>query len=116
MRVCTLPDGHDDEHLPYYLAPDKDRFGNKHIAQPRCVHVVPIPAGDEPRYRIVFEIIDPSMPRAGWHEVARETSDLADAQSQIVGLAQLERDGNDVRNARIERAVVTWEPAPEGDS
>lgn len=113
LRVCVLDEGHDGDHLPYHAAP-KDEHGNiaaertRHL--PRCVHVEPIGADEETtRYRVVFEIIDPRMPRAGWHDVARETHDLADAHSQLDGLARLQADGDDVRNARLERAVVRWE-------
>jgi hypothetical protein len=108
QRVCVLADGHDGEHLPFHAAPG-DEFGNRKIAHPRCVHVEPVPAEETERYRVVFEIIDPRMTRAGWHEVARETSDLADAQQQLDGLRTLEAEGN-VRAARLERAVVRWEP------
>jgi hypothetical protein len=111
LRVCTLAEGHDGEHLPYYLAPDKDEFGNKQISQPRCVHVDPVPDnGAYPLYRIVFELIDPRMPAAGWHEVVKEHHDLRSAQDQLRGLRRLEREGDDVRNPRLESAQVRWEP------
>ena len=109
QRVCTLERGHDGDHVPYHAAPDKDEWGNKEIAHPRCVHVDAMPLEtEEERYRVVFQIIDPQMPAAGWHDVVRE-SDLADCIDQVQGLRQLEREGDDVRNPRIEKAVVKWE-------
>jgi hypothetical protein len=112
LRVCVLPRGHAGEHLPYRLAPDKDEFRNKEIAQPRCLHVDPVALEhDEHRYRVVFELFDRSHPSAGWHEVARETHDLADAREQIAGLLSLEAHDDDVRSPRLERAVLRWELA-----
>jgi hypothetical protein len=111
LRVCTLAEGHDGDHLPYHLAPDKDEFGNKQIAHPRCLWVEPVAESDSDRYRVVFELIDPRFPQAGWHEVTKEHFSLAQAEDQYEGLLQLEREGEDVRNARLERAVVAWEPA-----
>lgn len=107
-RVCVLPDGHGGDHLPYYLAPDKDPAGNKEIAWPRCVHVVPVPDGEEEQYRVVFEMVDDRMPRAGWHEVCNEGVTRNEADCQLAGLRQLEAEGS-VRNARLEKAVVRWE-------
>lgn len=110
MRVCTRKLDHDGEHLPYYKTPAKDEFGNKEIHHPRCLHVVPIPFEEEqPRYRIIFEIIDPRYPDAGWHEVGRETESLEDAISQYEGLIKLFQEGDDVRFPRIERCVLKWE-------
>jgi hypothetical protein len=109
LRVCTLERGHAGDHLPYKDAPDKDEFGNKEIAQPRCVHVSPVEDAPEDRFRVVFELVDPRMPEAGWHDVVRETHDLGDAQSQVAGLRQLELEGEKIRNARIQRARITWE-------
>jgi hypothetical protein len=108
-RVCVLERGHPGDHLPYHAAPPKDEFGNKDIAHPRCLHVVPVETEAGTRYRVVFELIDPMTPLAGWHEVANEHSELAEAESQLAGLRSLERNGDDVRNSRIEHATVKWE-------
>lgn len=108
LRVCTLERGHDGDHLPYKDAPMRDEW-NRVIAQPRCPHVSPVENVTEDRYRVVFELIDPRMPEAGWHDVVRETHDLGDAQSQVAGLRQLEMEGEKIRNARIEQARITWE-------
>lgn len=109
MRVCVLARGHEGDHLPYRDAPDKDEFGNKEIEHPRCLHVDPVSVGDEePRYRLIFEIIDPRYPEAGWHEVVRESSELSDLRAQMNGLAEIAAAGDDVRNARIEAATLTW--------
>lgn len=112
LRVCVLDEGHDGEHLPFHAAP-KDEFGNVAVERDRslrrCVHTEPV--SDEPidRYRVVFEMIDPRMVRAGWHDVVNETHDLAAARQQVEGLQRLEQQGDDVRNPRLERAVITWE-------
>lgn len=113
QRVCTLEDGHKGDHLPFHAAPPKDEFGNKAIGHPRCVHVDPVPSVDPAgfRYRIVFEMIDPRMPRAGWHEVGREHDTLESAQEQAAGIRQLEAKGDDVRNPRIEKSIIAWGPA-----
>lgn len=114
LRVCVLRDGHDGDHLDYGDAPDKDEFGNKHVEWPRCVHVSPVPEGEAERYRVVFEMVDPRMPRAGWHEVVNEHSRLRDAREQFEGLLMLEEE-HEVRNPRLERAVVRWEPVDLAD-
>lgn len=110
LRVCTLERGHAGDHLPYKDAPNKDEWGNKEIAHPRCEHVSPVETEPSGRYRVVFEMIDPRMPSAGWHEIVRETHDLDDARSQLEGLLQLETEGDDVRRPRLERAELTWIP------
>jgi hypothetical protein len=109
-RVCTRKEGHDGEHLPYYLTPDKDEFGNKEVQQPRCMHVVPIPIEqEEERFRVIFDIIDPRYPQAGWHEVAKEHDTLESAIDQRDGLQRLMQEGEDVSFTRIERLVSRWE-------
>lgn len=113
-RVCTRKEGHEGEHLPYYMTPDKDEFGNKDIQHPRCLHVVPIPIeNEEERFRIVFEIIDPRYPEAGWHEVAKVHDTLDEAQDHKNGILQLQQEGDDVQFVRIERLVSRWELVPE---
>lgn len=109
LRVCVLEDGHDGDHLPYRSAPKKDEFGNIDIAHPRCVHVEPAAMEEGERYRVVFQLIDPMMPRAGYHEVVKEHANLGEAQSQLAGLRQLEADGDEVRAPRIDKTVIRWE-------
>lgn len=108
-RVCVLERHHAGEHLPFHAAPVVDKFGNKKVATPRCLHVDPVPRDEEgDRYRIVFEIIDPRYPEAGWHEVGREHDSLEDAREQKRGILALAAEGDPVRNPRIERTSGTW--------
>lgn len=106
-RVCVRQAGHEGDHLPYYRG-EQDEHGNVKIQQPRCVHVDPVTV-DEPeeRYRIIFEMIDPRFPEAGWHEVGREGT-IESVREQADGIRELEAKGDDVRNPRIERATVRW--------
>lgn len=113
-RVCTRKEGHEGEHLPYYLTPDSDEFGNKDVQQPRCKHVVPIPIEqEEERFRVVFDMIDPRYPEAGWYEVAKEHDSLEEAISHRNGLQYIQQKGDDVSFSRIERLVSRWELVEE---
>jgi hypothetical protein len=113
-RVCTRKEGHEGSHLPYYQTPDKDEFGNKDVQQPRCKHVDPIPIEqEEERYRIVFEVIDPMYPEAGFHEVGKEHDTLESAKDQRDGILILSQEGEDVLFLRIERLVSRWELVEE---
>lgn len=110
QRVCVLTCDHAGDHLPFYAAPVKDDFGNKDVSHPRCLHVIPVPTTDPGgfRYRVIFEMIDPRTPLAGWHEVGREHDTLESAQDQAAGIRELEAGGDDVRNPRIEKSIVAW--------
>lgn len=114
QRVCVRKEGHEGSHLPYHQAPDKDEFGNKEIQHPRCNHVDPVPIEqEEERYRIIFEIIHPLKPQAGWFEMAKEHDTLESAQDQRDGLLELAQKGDDVLFLRIERLISRWELVEE---
>jgi len=66
---------------------------------------------DEYRYRLVWQMFVPGDSEWRDYEREGEYDDLAD---QLVGLRQLEAEGEPVRGARMERAgKPDWQPFPE---
>lgn len=66
---------------------------------------------DGSRWRLTWEMDTGS----GWHPVEKETASERDARSQADGLRELAAQGEKIRDVRLARAMVAWEPVDLGD-